>query len=103
MTTEAALRSARCRPRRQRLDVELSPLVVSRPEARLRGSRAEIVTILAWAVGLVAWMFLAVNDEDQVWSIGITIVLIGMQPGFWWRRRLERPLPAERAARCAPK
>ncbi|HEU5476164.1 MAG TPA: hypothetical protein VFV67_36530 [Actinophytocola sp.] len=106
MATEAALERARCWLRRQRLEIEPSPLVVGRLEARRRGARAEIVTELAGVIALLTWMFLVHGGDDpvtnQAWSIGIIgIVVVGMLVGFWWQRRVERPLLAGHPTRAA--
>jgi len=106
MRGDAALRRARNWLRDHRLDIEPTPLVVGRLEARRRGVRAEVVTDLVCMAGLIAWGAVDSRSEqpvlDKISPIGwIVIVTVGMLVGFWWQRRVERPLLAGCTTRAA--
>jgi hypothetical protein len=110
------LRAERARQwlRKHRLDgVEPTALVMARLDARQRGLRAEIITVLLGTVALLVWSVIdhrrrspagpdGTDPNSLVWLIATYVILIlGMLAGLGYRRRLERPLLASRRTRSA--
>ncbi|HET9142568.1 hypothetical protein [Actinophytocola sp.] len=106
MPSGAALRRAREWLSGHRLDVEPTPLVVGRLEARRRGKRAEFATDFVCWIGIVVWMMLDGNDDRTIVDhlqmiVWILTLIAGMLIGAWWQRRLESPLLAGLRTRAA--
>ena len=110
------LRAERARQwlRKHRLDgVEPTRLVMARLDARQRGLRAEIITVLLGTVVLVGWSVIdnrrrpptgpdGTDPNSLVWLIATYVIFtLGMLAGFQYRSRLERPLLASRRTRSA--